>query len=100
MTRAILYGFASLLLLTATGAAEDLEKAYDREARRHAARDRFRVLNDPKMTPAGKAKGIRDDEPVIGVAIGKEAKAYPIAVMGIHELANDRCGGKAIAVSW
>jgi hypothetical protein len=100
MNRAAIYGLLGLLLLVGRATAEDLEKEYDRKARRGAARDRFPVLNDPKLTPAKEAKGIRDDEPVIGVALGKEAKAYPISVMGVHELANDRCGGKAIAVSW
>ena len=80
--------------------AEDLEAEYDRSARRAAPRDRFLVLNDPELTSAAKAKGIRDDEPVIGIVIGKEAKAYPISVMGVHELANDKCGGEPIAVSW
>ncbi len=37
---------------------------------------------------------------MIGVAIGDDARAYPIAVMGVHELGNDTCGGTPIAVSW
>jgi hypothetical protein len=81
-------------------AGDDLEEEYDRLAKRGAARDRFPVLHNPKLVPAAKAKGLRADQPVIGVAIGKEAKAYPISVMGVHELANDTCGGEAITVSW
>jgi hypothetical protein len=42
---------------------------------------------------------VRPDDPVIGIEIGGEAKAYPLVVMGSHELANDVCGGKPIAVS-
>ena len=65
-----------------------------------APRDYFAVPEHPKMTPAADAEDIRDDEPVIGVAFGNEAKAYPLSVMGRHELANDTCGGRPIAVSW
>ncbi len=78
----------------------DLEEDYRRHSRRVVARDAFPVLFDPKLTPAAEAKGIRDDEPVIGVAINGEAKAYPIIIMGRHELANDTCGGIPIAASW
>jgi len=91
-----------LTLTFAVGALakEDLEVEYDRTARRAAKRDAFPVLDNPKMTPAAQARDVRDDEPVIGIAIGKEAKAYPVSVMGRHELANDTCGKVPIAVSW
>ena len=78
----------------------DLEADYDEHARRALARDAFPVLFDPKLVPADEAEGIRDDEPVIGVFLGGEAKAYPISIMGVHELANDTCGGQPIAASW
>ena len=78
----------------------DAESHYDRAARRAMPRDGFPVLFDPTLVPAAKATSIRDDEPVLGVAIGGEAKAYPISIMGRHELANDTCGGRPIAASW
>lgn len=78
----------------------DLEEDYERHSRRAAPRDAFPVLFDPFLAPADKAPGIREDEPVLGVALGGEAKAYPIAIMGRHELANDTCGGQPIAASW
>ena len=78
----------------------DLEADYDRHARRAVLRDAFPVLFDPKLTPAAEAKDIRDDEPIIGVVLGAEAKAYPISIMGRHELVNDTCGGQPIAASW
>ena len=90
----------TLSLAVVAIAEEDIEAEYDRTARRATARDGFPVLNNPKMTPAGRARDVRDDEPVIGIAIGKEAKAYPLSVMGRHELANDTCGKQPIAVSW
>ena len=78
----------------------DLEADYDKYARRAAPRDAFPVLFDPMLLPASEAKGVREDEPVIGIYLGGEAKAYPISIMGVHELANDTCGGQPIAASW
>ena len=80
--------------------AQDREADFERHSRRAVRRDGFPVLNNPKMVSAATARGLDDKEPVLGVTVGDEAKAYPIAVMGVHELGNDTCGGKPIAVSW
>lgn len=66
-------------------------------------RDAFPVFDHPEFVAADMAekKGyVHDRDPVIGVVIGGEAKAYPIRTMGIHELGNDTLGGIPIAVSW
>lgn len=88
--------FMLALLLFLQDPADD----YDKNSRRAAQRDQFPVLHNPKLVRASEATDLRDDDRVIGVAIGKEAKAYPISVMGVHELGNDSCGGTPIAVSW
>ncbi len=69
----------------------------------HLGRDAFPVFDDPPMLSAAEAEATRlifPRDAVIGVAHGREAKAYPIAVMGIHELGNDTIDGIPIAVSW
>ena len=66
-------------------------------------RDAFPVFNNPPMLTARAAEKtgrIFPRDAVIGVSHNGEAKAYPISVMGIHELGNDTIGGKPIAVSW
>lgn len=66
-------------------------------------RDAFPVFDNPQMVPAAEAEArglILDRDAVIGVAHGREAKAYPITVMGVHELGNDTIDGIPIAVSW
>ncbi len=66
-------------------------------------RDAFPVFDDPPMLSAEAAERegvIFDRDAVIGVAHGKEAKAYPITIMGVHELGNDSIDGIPIAVSW
>lgn len=77
------------------------EESYDREGMRAAARDAFPVLDHPEMVlAAAGSKEIDDAEPVIGVVIEGEARAYPISVMGGVELVNDTCGAVPFAVSW
>lgn len=66
-------------------------------------RDAFPVFDNPKMLAAAEAearKVIFDRDAVIGVARGREAKAYPITIMGVHELGNDVIDGVPIAVTW
>ena len=67
------------------------------------SRDAFPVFNNPRMVSASEAErdgAIQSRDAVIGVTHGKEAKAYPITIMGVHELGNDTIDGIPIAVSW
>ena len=77
------------------------EAEFKRDSRRAAPRDAFPVLDSPRMVGVPRAnRSLKDSEPVIGIDLGGEQKAYPVAVMGRHELANDTCGKFPIAVSW
>jgi hypothetical protein len=62
-------------------------------------RDDIPALDEPKALPA-KDTPWRDDEPVLGVALGGAARAYPVAILNWHEVVNDRVGGKAILVTY
>jgi hypothetical protein len=44
--------------------------------------------------------GIADTDAILGVTIGKESRAYPIAVVAMHEVVNDELAGVAIAITW
>ncbi|MFQ5956003.1 MAG: DUF3179 domain-containing (seleno)protein [Kiloniellales bacterium] len=66
-------------------------------------RDAFPVFDNPEMLTAAEAERrslVFDRDAVIGVAHGQQAKAYPITLMGVHELGNDTIDGIPIAVSW
>ncbi len=77
------------------------ESSYDKEAFRAAPRDAFPVLDHPTLVAAAEANlQLQPEEPVIGIFIGGEARAYPISVMGGVELVNDHCGEIPIAISW
>lgn len=87
---------AVLTALAATAAAQPL-------GFQAVPRDAFPVFDDPKMLSAAEAEKqdvIFDRDVIIGVAHNGEAKAYPITIMGVHELGNDTIGGVPIAVSW
>ncbi len=89
-----------LFLVVSSVANADIEEEYDRLARQVVPRDGFPVLFDPVLTPVDKAKGIGEKEPVIGVVVDGDAQAFPISIMGRHELANIVCGKKPLTVSW
>jgi len=53
-----------------------------------------------RAIPATEADAIDDNELVVGVRIGDEARAYPIRYLGIGEHVNDTLGDRPICVSW
>ena len=63
-------------------------------------KDVIPALTNPKFVPAHKATFLKNNDRIIGVAMGKEAKAYPVSILSWHEAVNDRIGGSAILVTW
>lgn len=41
---------------------------------------------------------LADNEPVIAVEVGGEARAYPVQILMWHEIVNDTVGGVPVAV--
>lgn len=100
------FTFAAALVFASFGHAQsrpkqEIEKEYLAHSQQAVPRDAFPVLLNPAMgTVADGDKLFQADEWVIGVAFNGEAKAYPVTVMGIHELINDSVGGQPITVCW
>ena len=46
------------------------------------------------------AEGMRPGEFVIGVSLHGQHRSYPINVLSVHEIVNDKVGDTAIAVTW
>jgi hypothetical protein len=76
---------------------------------RAMTKDGVRVLSEPPtLTPAEvdrwneeeRGKLLVPDDRVIGVALGGEARAYPLRLMRWHEVVNDFVGGQPIAVTY
>ncbi len=63
----------------------------------------FRAITKFPVVSAKNAAGkINDAELVLGVVVGKDARAYPINMLTgpRREILNDTLGGKAIAATW
>jgi hypothetical protein len=64
------------------------------------AKDGIPALSKPKTIGAKAATYLAAGDRVIGVAIGNEARAYPIRILNFHEIVNDVLGGQPIAVTY
>lgn len=52
------------------------------------------------LVRARMATHMTPDEPVFGVEINGDARAYPLRILDRHEVANDRIGGVPVALTW
>ncbi|WP_299684301.1 DUF3179 domain-containing protein [uncultured Tateyamaria sp.] len=83
----------------------------------HLARDRMKIrfeeiawggvvkdgipsLDNPDLLTVAQADYLRDDDLVFGVSINGDARAYPLRIMGWHEMFNDVIGGVPLALAY
>jgi len=57
-------------------------------------------LDKPTFVPVNEATFLKDEDTVLGVVIGGEAKAYPVGILTYHEIVNDIVGGTPVAVTY
>lgn len=60
----------------------------------------FRPFPDPRFVSASAATDVAPDEPVIGVARGADALAFPITRIGYHHLVNATLGDVPIVATY
>ena len=63
-------------------------------------KDGIPSIDDPQFVPVASAEDLAEREPVIGLTLGGEAKAYPLRVLTWHEIVNDEIGGVPVAVTY
>ena len=64
-------------------------------------RDRIVPIDDPAFVAVKDApEYVEPREPVIMVAVGGEAKAYPLAMLMWHEIVNDTVGGLPVTITF
>ncbi len=63
-------------------------------------KDGIPAIDDPKFVPAGEVTHLKPTEPVIGLVVGDEAKAYPLQVLMWHEIVNDEIDGIPVSVTF
>ncbi len=64
------------------------------------SKDGIPAIDKPKFLTIAEAGALGDRDPVIGIEINGDARAYPLGVLMRHEIANDIIGGKAVAVTY
>jgi Protein of unknown function (DUF3179) len=62
--------------------------------------DGIPALDNPAMIPAGQATYLEDGEPVFGISIQGDSRAYPLRIMDWHEMANDVVGGVPLSLAY
>ena len=61
-------------------------------------RDRIPAIYKPKITTAQDAERVlKKSDRILGVVIEDEARAYPLFILQVHEMCNDRLAGRPIA---
>ncbi len=63
-------------------------------------RDGIPAIDHPTFIPVAKAVQFKPTEPVISIAINGDARAYPLAVLMWHEIANDTVGSVPVTVTF
>ena len=61
--------------------------------------DGIPALDDPKLVGAAEQTYLRDDDLVFGVEINGDVRAYPLRIMGWHEMFNETIGGVPVALA-
>ena len=62
-------------------------------------RDGIPAIDAPEFVPVAEAS-LPEDEPVIGLVINGDARAYPLRILIWHEIVNDVVGGVPVAITY
>ena len=106
---ALLFGMLAAPLLAAEPAHWRLEWPDTDFARRSVdlaeiipggpPRDGIPAIDEPEFAPVAEGT-LPDNEPVIGLVLNGDARAYPLRVLIWHEIVNDVVGGVPVAVTY
>ncbi|MBK8908646.1 MAG: DUF3179 domain-containing protein [Rhodospirillales bacterium] len=61
-------------------------------------KDGIPSIDDPRFVPVAASTDLSPQEPVIGLIIDGDARAYPLRILHWHEIVNDVVGGRPVAV--
>jgi hypothetical protein len=63
-------------------------------------KDGIPSIDDPRFIAAEEEESLGKDEPVIGLALNGDARAYPLRILIWHEIVNDTVGGVPVTVTY
>lgn len=64
------------------------------------SRDGIPAIDHPEFLDAEEANFLADEAPVLGIYRNGIAKAYPIQIIGYHEIVNDQFGEEQVAITF
>jgi hypothetical protein len=64
------------------------------------AKDGIPSIDNPIFESAAAKTELTERDPVIGLAIGSDARAYPLRILTWHEIVNDTVGGVPVTVTY
>ena len=62
--------------------------------------DGIPALDEPRTLPAADAGYLDPEDPVFGVELNGDARAYPLRILDWHEMANDVVGGVPVSLAY
>ena len=62
--------------------------------------DGIPALDNAPMIPANQAAYLTPEEPVFGISINGDPRAYPLRILDWHEMANDVVGGVPVSLAY
>jgi hypothetical protein len=62
--------------------------------------DGIPALDNPRLVAASDAIYLNDDDPVFGVDINGDSRAYPLRIANWHEMVNDVVGGVPVSLAY
>ncbi len=63
-------------------------------------KDGIPAILAPKFLKAGEATNVGLEDQVVGIVVGRVARAYPLRILNWHEAVNDRIGSVPLAVTY
>jgi uncharacterized protein DUF3179 len=63
-------------------------------------KDGIPSIDNPQFVPVAEMRDMADSEPVIGLIVNGDARAYPLRVLTWHEIVNDIVGGVPVVVTY
>ena len=63
-------------------------------------RDGIPAIDDPRFRPVAEVDDLSDSEPVIGVTVAGESRAYPLRILTWHEIVNDVIASVPVAITY
>jgi len=60
----------------------------------------FQPLPRPEFVEAAEVKDVAEDDLVLGLSVGTEARAYPVLALAYHHIVNDSIAGEPIVATY